>query len=67
MDTPKFCKGVWVYEKAAARIIPDFACHFVHAGIWQCTFFDLRFQWSLIFSLIGIAGVVITFLPDKKK
>lgn len=30
-------------------------------------FFDLRFQWSLIFSLIGIAGVVMTFLPDKKK
>ncbi|MBE6664834.1 MAG: hypothetical protein E7603_01255 [Ruminococcaceae bacterium] len=28
--------------------------------------FDLDFDWSLIFSLSGIAGCVMTFLPDKK-
>jgi len=28
--------------------------------------FDFSFRWSLIFSIVGIAGVVITFLPDKK-
>ena len=28
---------------------------------------DLDFDWSLIFSLSGIAGCVMTFLPDKKK
>lgn len=30
-------------------------------------FFDLDFGWSMIFDIIGIAGVVLTFLPDKKK
>lgn len=29
--------------------------------------FDLDFDWSMIFSLSGIAGCVMTFLPDKKK
>ena len=28
--------------------------------------FDFAFRWSVIFSIVGIAGVVITFLPDKK-
>ncbi len=28
--------------------------------------FDLDFDWSLIFSISGIAGSVMTFLPDKK-
>ena len=28
--------------------------------------FDLSFRWSAIFSLFGVAGVVMTFLPDKK-
>ena len=28
---------------------------------------DLDFDWSLIFSLSGIGGCVMTFLPDKKK
>ena len=27
---------------------------------------DLDFDWSLIFSMIGIAGSAMTFLPDKK-
>ena len=29
-------------------------------------FFDLSFKWALIFSVIGITGVIMTFLPDKK-
>ena len=28
--------------------------------------FDLDFDWSLIFSITGIAGSIMTFLPDKK-
>ena len=28
--------------------------------------FDLDFDWSMIFSISGIAGCVMTFLPDKK-
>ena len=28
--------------------------------------FDLSFRWSLMFTIIGIIGVVMTFLPDKK-
>ena len=27
---------------------------------------DLDFDWSLIFSMTGIAGCVMTFLPNKK-
>lgn len=29
-------------------------------------FFDLDFRFSLLFSIFGIVGVVMTFLPDKK-
>ena len=35
-------------------------------GFGDAPFFDLDFRWSLIFSLIGIAGAVMAFLPDKK-
>ena len=28
--------------------------------------FDFSFRWSAVFAIVGIAGVVITFLPDKK-
>ncbi len=28
--------------------------------------FDFSFRWSAIFSIVGIVGVVMTFLPDKK-
>ena len=35
-------------------------------GYGNVAFFDLDFRWSLIFSVVGIIGVVITFLPDKK-
>jgi hypothetical protein len=30
-------------------------------------FFDLDFNWSMIFKIIAIAGLVMTFLPEKKK
>ena len=29
-------------------------------------FFDFSCRWSLIFTIIGVAGVAMTFLPDKK-
>ena len=35
-------------------------------GFGNAPFFDLDFRWSLIFSIAGIAGAVMTFLPDKK-
>ena len=35
-------------------------------GFGNTPFFDLDFRWSLIFSIIGIVGAVMTFLPDKK-
>ncbi len=35
-------------------------------GFGNTPFFDFSFRWSLIFSIIGIVGTVITFLPDKK-
>ena len=29
-------------------------------------FFDLSFRWSLVFSILDIAGTVLVFLPSKK-
>lgn len=28
--------------------------------------FDFSFRWSAVFAIVGIAGAVMTFLPDKK-
>ena len=28
--------------------------------------FDFNFRWSAIFTIIGIVGTVMTFLPEKK-
>ena len=35
-------------------------------GFGNVPFFDLDFRWSLIISVIGIMGAVMTFLQDKK-
>lgn len=36
-------------------------------GYGHAPFFDLSFRWSAIFTMSGIAGAVMTFLPDKEK
>ena len=28
--------------------------------------FDFSFRWSVIFAIVGIAGVVMVFSPDRK-
>ena len=35
-------------------------------GFGNAYFFDLSFRWSAVFALTGIAGAVMTFLPEKK-
>ena len=35
-------------------------------GYGNKAFFDFDFEWSMIFTIVGIIGVVITFLPEKK-
>ncbi len=35
-------------------------------GFGNLPFFDFSFRWSVIFAIVGIAGVVMTFLPEKK-
>ena len=35
-------------------------------GYGNAPVFDFSFRWSLIFSIVGIVGAVMTFLPDKK-
>lgn len=35
-------------------------------GYGDKAFLDLDFGWSMIFKIVGIVGVVMTFLPDKK-
>ena len=30
------------------------------------TVFDFDFDWSLIYALVGLAGSVLVFLPEKK-
>lgn len=32
----------------------------------DAAFFDLSFRWSLVFSILGIAGTMLVFLPGKK-
>ena len=35
-------------------------------GYGHAPFFDFDFGWSLVFSIAGIAGAVMVFLPDRK-
>ena len=36
-------------------------------GYGNTPFFDLSFRWSLIFTIVGIAGVIMTFYNNDKK
>ena len=36
-------------------------------GYGDKVFFDLDFGWSMIFKIVGIMGVAMTFFPNKKK
>ena len=35
-------------------------------GYGNDSFFDLSFKWSAVFTIVGIVGVVMAFMPDKK-
>ena len=35
-------------------------------GYGNKSFFDLSFRWSAVFTIVGIVGVVMAFMPDKK-
>ena len=35
-------------------------------GNGNAQFFDLSFRWAEIYSIVGIIGVVMTFLPEGK-
>ena len=35
-------------------------------GFGNAPVIDLSFRWSVIFTIFGIVGAVMTFLPDKK-
>ena len=35
-------------------------------GYGNAPFFDFDFRWALVLSIVGIAGTVMTFLPDEK-
>lgn len=35
-------------------------------GYGDKAFLDLDFEWSMIFIIVGIVGVIMTFLPNKK-
>ena len=35
-------------------------------GFGNAPFFDLSFRWYAVFTIVGIIGVIVTFLPDKK-
>lgn len=36
-------------------------------GFGENYFFDFSCRWSAVFAILGIAGCVLTFLPDEKK
>ena len=42
------------------------ACILLMIGFGNEAVFDFRFRWSVIFSIVGIAGVIMTFLPDNR-
>ncbi|MGM9525747.1 MAG: hypothetical protein ACI3U1_05690 [Peptococcaceae bacterium] len=35
-------------------------------GYGNKSFFDLSFRWSAVFTIVGIMGIVMAFMPDKK-
>ena len=35
-------------------------------GFGNASVFDFSFRWSVIFSIMGIVGAIITFLPENK-
>ncbi len=35
-------------------------------GFGDKAVFDLSFHWNIIFAIVGIGGLVMAFLPDKK-
>ena len=35
-------------------------------GFGNAHFFDLSFRWSAVFAVLGIVGVVLSFLPNPK-
>lgn len=36
-------------------------------GFGNEPFFDLSFRWSAIFTILGIVGTIMVFLPNKKQ
>lgn len=36
-------------------------------GYGNAFFFDLDFRWALVFSIVGVAGVVMTFFPIRNE
>lgn len=35
-------------------------------GYGEVPFFDFSLHWSALFSIIGIIGIIMAFMPDKK-
>ena len=35
-------------------------------GYGNAPFFDLSFRWSAVFSVVGLVGAAMAFLPHKK-
>lgn len=35
-------------------------------GYGNAPFFDLSFRWSAVFTVVGIAGAVMAFMPHKQ-
>ena len=35
-------------------------------GFGNAPLFDFSLRWSFVFAIVGIAGAIMTFLPDKK-
>lgn len=41
-------------------------CILLMLGFGNEPVFDFSYRWSVIFAVVGIVGIVMTFLPDKK-
>lgn len=62
----QFDKGVIHMKKQLQGITLLLVSILLMLGYGNIAFFDLSFRWSAIFTIVGLVGVVMAFLPNKK-
>lgn len=66
LDILEISKGCDCLKKQLQGIAIILVSILLMIGFGNEPVFDFSFRWSVIFSIVGITGVVMTFLPDTK-